>query len=40
MKTIVPIFRTDDEAENFVDTADLSDFDLSRGIPTAEWMPR
>ena len=40
MKTKIPIFRTDEEAENLVDTADLADFDLSGGIPTAEWMQR
>ena len=29
MKPKIPTFRTDAEAERFVDTADLSDYDLS-----------
>jgi predicted DNA binding CopG/RHH family protein len=29
MKRTIPVFRTDEEAEKFVDTADLSTFDLS-----------
>ncbi len=29
MKKKIPDFKTDKEAEDFVDTADLSDFDLS-----------
>jgi predicted DNA binding CopG/RHH family protein len=31
MNKPIPIFRTDKEAEDFVSTADLSDFDLSGG---------
>ena len=31
MKKIIPTFRTDEEAERFVDTADLSEYDLSGG---------
>jgi predicted DNA binding CopG/RHH family protein len=29
MKKTIPTFKTDQEAEDFVDTADLSDYDLS-----------
>jgi predicted DNA binding CopG/RHH family protein len=29
MKKKIPAFRTDEEAESFVDTADLSEYDLS-----------
>ncbi|UNE54403.1 CopG family antitoxin [Bartonella machadoae] len=25
----MPVFKTDEEAENFVDTADLTDYDLT-----------
>ena len=31
MKKKIPTFRTDAEAQHFVDTADLSDYDLSGG---------
>jgi predicted DNA binding CopG/RHH family protein len=31
MKEPIPTFKTDKEAEDFVDTADLSEFDLSGG---------
>jgi len=31
MKKKIPTFRTDEEAERFVDTADLSEYDLSGG---------
>ncbi|GAC1341577.1 MAG: CopG family antitoxin [Beijerinckiaceae bacterium] len=31
MKKIIPSFKTDDEAEDFVATADLSEYDLSGG---------
>ena len=31
MKRTIPTFKTDKEAEDFVDTADLSNYDLSRG---------
>src|SRR5579863_9391113 len=33
MKKKIPDFRTDEEAENFVDTADLSEYDLSAARP-------
>jgi len=29
----VPVFKTDEEAEAFVDTADLSEYDLSDMVP-------
>ena len=29
MKKTFPIFKTDEEAEHFIDTADLSEYDLS-----------
>ena len=31
MKKTIPTFRTDEEAERFVDSADLSEYDLSGG---------
>jgi predicted DNA binding CopG/RHH family protein len=31
MKKTIPTFKTDEEAEAFVDTADLSEYDLSGG---------
>ncbi|MDR3461028.1 MAG: BrnA antitoxin family protein [Beijerinckiaceae bacterium] len=31
MKKIIPTFQTDKEAEDFVDTADLTEYDLSGG---------
>ena len=31
MKQTIPTFQTDEEAEKFVDTADLSEYDLSGG---------
>ena len=31
MKKTIPTFRTDEEAERFVDAADLSEYDLSGG---------
>lgn len=34
MKKKIPVFKTDAEAERFVDTADLSDYDLSGLVPT------
>lgn len=34
MKKPVPEFKTDDEAERFVETADLADYDLSGFMPT------
>ncbi len=33
MKKKIPTFRTDREAERFIDTADLSDYDLSGARP-------
>lgn len=33
MKKKIPTLRTDQEAERFVDTADLSDYDLSGAQP-------
>lgn len=33
MKKKIPTFNTDEEAERFVETADLSEYDLSRGKP-------
>jgi predicted DNA binding CopG/RHH family protein len=33
MKKRIPSFQTDEEAERFVATADLTDYDLSGGIP-------
>jgi predicted DNA binding CopG/RHH family protein len=33
MKKTIPNFRTDQEAERFVDTANLAEYDLSGGIP-------
>ena len=29
MKKKIPVFKTDEEAERFIDTADLSEYDLS-----------
>lgn len=34
MKKKIPTFKTDDEAERFVETADLSEYDLSGLRPT------
>ncbi len=33
MKKKIPTFRSDEEAEGFVDTADLSEYDLSGARP-------
>lgn len=33
LKKKIPAFRTDEEAERFVDTADLTEYDLSGGTP-------
>jgi predicted DNA binding CopG/RHH family protein len=33
MKKKIPIFKTDEEAERFVETADLSEYDLSGAKP-------
>jgi predicted DNA binding CopG/RHH family protein len=32
-KKSLPLFKTDKEAENFVETADLTNYDLSGGVP-------
>jgi CopG antitoxin of type II toxin-antitoxin system len=34
MSKAIPIFKTDEEAEKFIDTADLSEYDLSDFKPT------
>jgi predicted DNA binding CopG/RHH family protein len=37
----LPVLKTDEEAERFVDTADLSDYDLSEMVPVRfEWRPK
>ncbi|WP_336288687.1 CopG family antitoxin [Bartonella sp. CB60] len=37
----MPIFKTDKEAENFVDTADLTDYDLTNFKPVHfEFLPK
>jgi predicted DNA binding CopG/RHH family protein len=33
----LPVFKTDEEAENFVDTADLSEYDLSGFRPLSTF---
>ena len=33
MKKKIPVFRTDEEAERFVETADLTEYDLSQFKP-------
>ena len=33
MRKTIPVFKTDEEAEAFVDTADLSEYDLSDMVP-------
>jgi predicted DNA binding CopG/RHH family protein len=33
MKKKIPAFKSDEEAERFVDTADLTDYDLSGAKP-------
>jgi predicted DNA binding CopG/RHH family protein len=41
MKKPIPSFETDEEAERFVDTADLSEYDLSGGqIVRFELKPK
>jgi predicted DNA binding CopG/RHH family protein len=41
MKKPIPSFETDEEAERFVDTADLSEYDLSAGqIVRFELTPK
>ncbi|WP_375621833.1 MULTISPECIES: CopG family antitoxin [unclassified Bartonella] len=37
----IPVFKTDKEAENFVDTADLTDYDLTGFKPVHfEFLPK
>ncbi|AQX20226.1 CopG family antitoxin [Bartonella sp. WD16.2] len=37
----MPVFKTDEEAENFVDTADLTEYDLSGFKPVHfEFLPK
>ena len=36
----IPIFTTDADAIDFMETADLSEYDLSGGIPSAEFFRR
>ena len=36
----IPTFRTDDEAEEFVSTADLSEYDLSGKLVRFEFEPK
>ena len=37
----LPVLKTDEEAEHFVDTADLSEYDLSGMMPVRfEWKPK
>ena len=41
MKKKIPTFETDKEAQDFVDTADLTEFDLSGGTPIQfEFEPK
>lgn len=41
MKKKIPTFKTDEEAQDFVDTADLTEYDLSGGTPTQfEFEPK
>jgi predicted DNA binding CopG/RHH family protein len=41
MKGKIPVFKTDAEAEDFVDTADLSEYDLAGLRPTRfEFEPK
>ncbi|WP_375661039.1 MULTISPECIES: CopG family antitoxin [unclassified Bartonella] len=37
----MPVFKTDEEAENFIDTADLTDYDLTGFKPVHfEFLPK
>jgi predicted DNA binding CopG/RHH family protein len=36
----IPIFKTDEEAEEFVATADLSEYDLSGEVVRFEFQPK
>jgi predicted DNA binding CopG/RHH family protein len=40
MKKTIPAFKTDQEAEGFVATADLSQFDLKGRLVTFELRPK
>lgn len=41
MRKTIPSFKTDEEAEAFVDSADLSEYDLSGGTPVRfEFEPK
>ena len=41
MKKKIPTFRTDEEAQDFVDSADLAEYDLSGGTPIQfEFEPK
>ncbi len=41
MKKKIPTFNTDEEAQHFVDTADLTEYDLSGGTPVQfEFEPK
>lgn len=41
MKKKIPTFQTDKEAQDFVDTADLTEYDLSGGTPVQfEFEPK
>ena len=41
MKKKLPILKTDEEAEKFIDTADLSEYDLSGGtLVQFEFKPK
>ncbi|MSO76175.1 MAG: hypothetical protein EXQ87_04590 [Alphaproteobacteria bacterium] len=41
MKKTIPTFKTDKEAQDFVDAADLAEFDLSGGPPVQfEFEPK
>ena len=41
MKKTIPAFKTDKEAQDFVDTADLTEYDLSGGTPVQfEFEPK
>ena len=37
-KKPLPVFGSDEEAERFVDTADLKEYDLSGGMPMRQWL--
>ena len=39
-KKQIPRFATDEEAERFVDTADLAEYDLTGGVPMDKWLLR